>query len=84
MLEGKSNKKLIEAENKKGSWNIKLIVEKLLTIERLKIRKPNIYGLITNCSRCEEEKEDFKHIWKCKKNKVKVEDFIEQMLQILK
>jgi len=41
------------------------LIDKLPVIEKLKIRRPDIYHQDLNCVRCGREKEDIDHLWKC-------------------
>jgi ribonuclease HI/endonuclease/exonuclease/phosphatase family metal-dependent hydrolase len=47
------------------AFNVKKLMGELPTIEKLKIRRPDIYHQDLNCIRCGKEKEDTDHLWKC-------------------
>src|SRR6185369_10354323 len=83
ILQGDSKVKQIYAEDKKGTCNVRLIVDELPTIEKLKVRKPDLYPKNQGCPRCNKEEENFQHIWTCDKNSTRIEELIPQLLQTL-
>ena len=40
-------------------------MDELPVIEKLKIRRPDLYGKELNCIRCNKEKETLEHLWEC-------------------
>lgn len=55
-------------QSKTKSFLIKNLMEELPTMEKLKIRHPDLYKT-WNCCPCNEEKETYNHIWLCKNQK---------------
>ena len=48
------------------AFAVKKIMNELLTLENLKIRRPDLYKENLNCVRCNEQKEDLDHLWNCR------------------
>src|SRR5438876_7836118 len=53
-------------DNKKRSFWLKLIHNELLTLNKLTIRRSDLYGQNRTCPLCNKEKETREHIFKCK------------------
>ena len=47
------------------AFNVKKLMDELPVIEKLKIRRPDLYGKELNCVRCNKEKETLEHLWEC-------------------
>ena len=47
------------------AFNVKKLLDELPTIEKLKIRRPDLYKKDLKCVRCNRENEDLEHLWNC-------------------
>ena len=47
------------------AFNVKKLMDELPVIEKLKIRRPDLYEKELNCVRCNKEKETLEHLWEC-------------------
>ena len=80
-LRGSIRKKSFRKIQRESIFDLKLIVEELPTLEKLKIRRPDLYKEETLCPRCNKEKEDFLHIWRCTDSKGKMKGLVYQVLE---
>jgi len=51
--------------NKKKNFKFKKMIGELPTLEKLKIRRPDLYKKDLMCIRCNKKEENIKHIWEC-------------------
>ena len=47
-------------------FNVKKLLDELPTIEKLKIRRPDLYKKDLKCVRCNKENKDLEYLWNCK------------------
>ena len=52
-------------ENRRKAFKFKLMINELPTLEKLKMRHPDLYKKDLNCIRCNKKKEILSHIWEC-------------------
>jgi ribonuclease HI len=64
-------------QSKIKSFLIKNLMEELPTIEKLKIRHPDLYKT-WNCCLCNEKKETYNHVWLCKNQKELMQKIIKE------
>jgi len=62
----KNNNSTSFKDNHKRSFLIKLMHNELPTLDRLAIRKPELYGNLKKCVICLEEEENREHLFQCK------------------
>jgi hypothetical protein len=48
------------------AFNVKKLMDELPVLEKLKIRRPDLYKKDIKCVRCNEDNEDLEHLWNCK------------------
>ena len=53
-------------DSKRRSFLLKLIHNELPTLDKLRTRRPDLFGPVTICPLCNEENETREHIFKCK------------------
>ncbi|RIA82208.1 hypothetical protein C1645_835728 [Glomus cerebriforme] len=62
------------------TYNIKNIIEKLLTYQEMERRNNEIYN--DKYPRCRLETETWTHIWQCDKNELKIQDLIMEEIDL--
>ncbi|RIA94259.1 hypothetical protein C1645_818359, partial [Glomus cerebriforme] len=69
-----------DKDRRDRSYNIKNLIEQLPTYKVMTRRNEEIYDV--KCPRCNKEEETWMHIWQCEANEIKIQDIIQDEIDI--